>query len=78
MFLLLTRDKHIVFIFSFFFGAVAERRYAVAVLFVREPLAFVSKTSERERKATENDLLASHGWDIANNAPHSLQTVAPF
>lgn len=59
MFLLLTGDENIVLIFSFFFGAVAERRYAIAVLLVREPLAFVPKTKEsREREGGErtNDL----------------------
>lgn len=71
MFLLLTRDEHVVFVFSFFFGAIAERRHTIAVLLVRKPFAFVSKNSR-------NDLLATISRSIANNASISLQTVAPF
>lgn len=56
MFLLLTGDENVVLVFSFFFGAVAERRYAIAVLLVREPLAFVPKTKESRRGERPNDL----------------------
>lgn len=57
MFLLLTRDENVVLVFALLFGAVAERRYAVAVLFVRKPLAFVPKTKEyRGTRERGNDL----------------------
>ncbi len=41
MLLLVRRDEDVVLVFSFFFGSVFERRDAVAVLFVVEPLSFV-------------------------------------
>lgn len=52
MFLLLARDEHVVLVFAFFFGAIAERRYTIAVFLVREPFAFVSKS----KKGKQNDL----------------------
>lgn len=61
MFFLLACDKHIVLVFPFFFGAIAESRYAVAVLLVREPFAFIST-----KKSSRNDLLTSHCFNIVN------------
>lgn len=56
MFLLLARDEDVVLVLALLFGAVAERRYAIAVLLVREPLAFVPKTKESPWRKKRNDL----------------------
>lgn len=59
MFLLLTRDEHVILVFAFFLSAIAERRYTVAVFFVSKPFTLISKTSrsvemrEKERKEKE-------------------------